>query len=459
MKEYLLSVDGANSLILTGGNFTNPIKSLESIKTFISNLSEYSQKDNTVSNLGKDSFTVGNVNVMIDALAMDYFKVILKAYQVKSLASSISKKPNKHRTNAVNVIVIDNLLKELNEALTSNDLTKIKEYTSALEEKITFMKENKSFNLTVNRNKSRSGFTSFASSILLGLYIIGGAKSLTVAAKSDQIPKNSTEISIMIDEQVEDTPIIEIETKELNNSAAQMQFIGLNDLDDLSWSSKFTYVQGCYYQIFDKYEEITGNSANLMMALATQEKGYHEPIRDVNGDVGICQINPDVWLSQDANGNYQEYLDYYDFKDNKWKSFLFDEGIYELDQNIFASNVIMQNNLKMFKGNLIAALYAYNWGPTATKEKIKAIAKEYNMDYNDFLINPPDYNWISAFDLMVDGPNGTTIKVNYALDVLRYLPKDKPISFTYIDDDENISTIVYMIYSHNLGEKDYANKI
>ncbi len=460
MKEYLLSIDDDKNLVLTGGNFRTPIKSLDSIKTFISNLSEYSQKEGAFSSLGEDSFTVEDVKVKIAPAAMEYFKIIFKAYQVQSLASSIRKKENKHGPNVVNLIVIDNLLKELIKSLKTNDLDGVKEYTSGLEEKITTMVQSKSTDIKANRDKSKSGFTSFASSILLGLYLICGAKSLSTAAKSGEISRNQSEISIILDDDTIKEPVIaENDSKMQNMPVAEMQFIQLKELDDLSWASKFTYVQGCYYQIFDKYADITGNNSNLMMALATQEKGFHEPIRDVNGDVGICQINPDVWLRQDADGNYQEYLDYYDFNDHQWKSFLFDEGIYDLDQNIFASNVIFQNNLRLFKGNLIAALYAYNWGPTATKEKIETIAKKYDIDYDTFLINPPDYDWITEFDLMVDGPNNTTIKVNYALDVLRYLPKDKPISFSYINDDETISTIVYMIYSYNLGEKAYANKI
>ncbi len=224
-----------------------------------------------------------------------------------------------------------------------------------------------------------------------------------------------------------------------------VSYVNLPGLQDASWADKFTFVKKNYGSTFEKYAKITGNSSAIMMALATQEKGYHEPIRDPYGDVGICQINPDIWLKKDSQGNYYVSEDYYDFSEYKWKNFLFDENIYNEEENILASNIIFHNCLNEFKGNIIAALYAYNWGPTATKEKLMQISSEYGMDYEEFLTNTPDYRWIDAFNEEVKGENDTTITANYALLVLRYLPQNTPISCNINGDDGNIYAKVYSI--------------
>ena len=226
-----------------------------------------------------------------------------------------------------------------------------------------------------------------------------------------------------------------------------VSYVNIPGLQDASWTDKLAFVKKNYGSTFEKYAKITGNSSAIMMALATQEKGYHEPIRDPYGDVGICQINPDIWLKKDSQGNYYVSEDYYDFSENKWKNFLFDESIYNEEENIFASNIIFHNCLNEFKGNIVAALFAYNWGPTATKEKLMQISSEYGMDYDEFLTNTPDYRWIDAFNEEVKGENGTTMVVNYALLVLRYLPQNTPISCNINGDDGNIYAKVYSVAS------------
>lgn len=224
-----------------------------------------------------------------------------------------------------------------------------------------------------------------------------------------------------------------------------VSYVNIPGLQDASWTDKFAFVKKNYGSTFEKYAKITGNSSAIMMALATQEKGYHEPIRDPYGDIGICQINPDIWLKKDSQGNYYVSEDYYDFSENKWKNFLFDENIYNEEENIFASNIIFHNCLNEFKGNIVAALFAYNWGPTATKEKLMQISSEYGMDYDEFLTNTPDYRWIDAFNEEVIGENGTTMVVNYALLVLRYLPQNTPILCNINGDDGNIYAKVYSV--------------
>lgn len=454
-------------------------------------------------------YLIDDVEISVNKQVLEVFKSYLAAYRIltilpKTVTAAKEKAPLKNEE----LEMIDIISDDLKKALKTGNINKIKELTTALKKKNHQLITEYNITIKVDRRKSISGklITTGIILVIVGLVTVVVADIIEHNQKNNKgeviVKTPSPYVSIMpsptpsptVDdiikipedlkpyydgnedynpyEYVKPTPEpYDPSTNENVTPTPEptpapteppteivtpppyvppvidggISYITLPGLQDESWTDKYAFVRDNYSSTFEKYAAITGNSSSVMMALATEEKGYHDASANANGDIGICQINSNIWLQKDSQGNYYISEDYYDFTENRWKNFLFDESIYNEEENILAGNIIFHKYLSEFKGNLVAALYAYNWGSTATREKITSIASEYNMDYDTFLTNTPDYKWIDAFNEEVIGEDGTTLTSNYALSVLRYLPSDIPVTCNIVGDDGNIYTKVYSV--------------
>lgn len=195
------------------------------------------------------------------------------------------------------------------------------------------------------------------------------------------------------------------------------------DFSDRTSAEKAVSAKNNYYSLVSKYAKAYGIDKDLMMAIGTQEKGVHSTEIDPGGGVGLMQMQYQVWVNQDVKA--------YNFDTNSWESFhVTDSNIRELDTNIKIACMYFQNCLVNMDYNVPAALCAYNWGMTSTKNKLSEFSQDRGLSLNEVL-EANDTSWINLFNV-----NGDT-SLAYPKMVLSYYDSSKPIENEKIDENGN----------------------
>lgn len=226
--------------------------------------------------------------------------------------------------------------------------------------------------------------------------------------------------------------IEEAEKKELTNGELLAQLVEEKDtiyqnfnidFNDRTSAEKAVSAKSNYYSLVSKYAKTYGIDKDLMMAIGTQEKGVHSTEIDPGGGVGLMQMQYQVWVNQDVKA--------YNFDTNSWESFhVTDSNIRELDTNIKIACMYFQNCLVNMDYNVPAALCAYNWGMTSTKNKLSEFSQDRGLSLNEVL-EANDTSWINLFNV-----NGDT-SLAYPKMVLSYYDSSKPIENEKIDENGN----------------------
>lgn len=226
--------------------------------------------------------------------------------------------------------------------------------------------------------------------------------------------------------------IEEAEKKELTNGELLAQLVEEKDtiyqnfnidFSDRTRAEKAVSAKSNYYSLVSKYAKTYGIDKDLMMAIGTQEKGVHSTEIDPGGGVGLMQMQYQVWVNQDVKA--------YNFDTNSWESFhVTDSNIRALDTNIKIACMYFQNCLVSMDYNVPAALCAYNWGMTSTKNKLSEFSQDRGLSLNEVL-EANDTSWINLFNV-----NGDT-SLAYPKMVLSYYDSSKPIENEKIDENGN----------------------
>lgn len=195
------------------------------------------------------------------------------------------------------------------------------------------------------------------------------------------------------------------------------------DFSDRTSAEKAVSAKSNYYSLVSKYAKTYGIDKDLMMAIGTQEKGVHSTEIDPGGGVGLMQMQYQVWVNQDVKA--------YNFDTNSWESFhVTDSNIRALDTNIKIACMYFQNCLVSMDYNVPAALCAYNWGMTSTRNKLSEFSQDRGLSLNEVL-EANDTSWINLFNV-----NGDT-SLAYPKMVLSYYDSSKPIENEKIDENGN----------------------
>lgn len=119
-------------------------------------------------------------------------------------------------------------------------------------------------------------------------------------------------------------------------------------------AEKYQHVMDNYSDIIGKYCDMYGLNTDLMIAIATQEKGYHSS-EIKNGMVGLMQVNYSVHVGKTKK--------VFNVQKNCWESVkITDEMVRTLEGNIQAGCIIFQNEFYLFDENYLASMLAYNMG-------------------------------------------------------------------------------------------------
>lgn len=158
---------------------------------------------------------------------------------------------------------------------------------------------------------------------------------------------------------------------------------------------------------------------NLIMAIASQERGTHSQTMDDGGGLGIMQVQVAVHPDGSSfstvindNGNIKKSQFVYQYKDYT-----------TLDGNIEAGCALLQYYLNYFNGNMAMAVYAYNSGQGPVNNVIVAYASETGLSYDSIMANKSDLDWTKYLD-----------REYYLPAVLSWLDTDN-LTMSYAHDD------------------------
>lgn len=176
-------------------------------------------------------------------------------------------------------------------------------------------------------------------------------------------------------------------------------------------SDKLKYVNDNYSDIIEKYASMYNLDANLIKAIATQERGEHSDVIDDGGAIGLMQIQVLVWNDKDIN--------VYNYETNsEEKIHITLDKLKDVDFNIKVGCAIFQNYLNQMNGNVIAAIQSYNMGPGSVKKIISTYASATGKTYDEVLNNFEDINWLDYRNSSYPGDP------DYAEHVSRYYKSD-----------------------------------
>lgn len=158
---------------------------------------------------------------------------------------------------------------------------------------------------------------------------------------------------------------------------------------------------------------------NLVMAIASQERGTHSQTMDDGGGLGIMQVQVAVHPDGSAfstvindNGNIKKSQFVYHYNE-----------YITLDGNIEAGCALLQYYLNYFNGNMAMAVYAYNSGQGPVNNAIVAYASETGLSYESIMANKSDLDWAKYLD-----------REYYLPAVLSWLDTDN-LTMSYAHDD------------------------
>lgn len=158
---------------------------------------------------------------------------------------------------------------------------------------------------------------------------------------------------------------------------------------------------------------------NLVMAIASQERGTHSQTMDDGGGLGIMQVQVAVHPDGSTFGTI--------INDNgniKKSQFVYHHNEYiTLDGNIEAGCALLQYYLNYFNGNMAMAVYAYNSGQGPVNNAIVAYASETGLSYESIMANKSDLDWTKYLD-----------REYYLPAVLSWLDTDN-LTMSYAHDD------------------------
>ena len=165
----------------------------------------------------------------------------------------------------------------------------------------------------------------------------------------------------------------------------------LIEYEDRSETQKAYNAKTNYWYLIEKYSKMYGLDPNLVLAIATQERGVHSSTMDEGGATGLMQVQNAVWENQ--------YKTSYNFETGEYETiFITREGIQDLEQNIKIGCTIFQECLQVMDYNIPAAIQCYNMGQGTMYEILTAYSKDTGKSIDEILSDPNDLGWMSYRD-------------------------------------------------------------
>lgn len=202
-----------------------------------------------------------------------------------------------------------------------------------------------------------------------------------------------------------------------NQNVNNEEIIDLN-VEENTQSEKYLYCKNNYGDLITKYANIYGIDPNLAIAVFTHERGYHSDVMDPGGAIGLCQVQLDVWNNQDVKA--------YNFETNNWDTYhIKEENIKNLEENIKAGVMILQDSLRQVSYIVFQGVQNYNYGLGNLNVAFR------NSGLNSEQLNEQNNkDWLQYRDLIKGGDP------QYIEHVFQYIPSDTTLHFKTPDGQE-----------------------
>ncbi len=197
------------------------------------------------------------------------------------------------------------------------------------------------------------------------------------------------------------------------------------DYEDRSETEKAYMAKEYYSDIIEMYASQYGLDTNLVLAIATQERGIHSKEKDSGGATGLMQIQNAVWDGQTIYA--------YNFKtESKEKMNITKEKIKDLHTNIQIGCMYLQNCMQYMNYNTIAAIQCYNMGYGNMMKILTTYSKDCGKSIDDILKDEYDIGWLDYRDIINEGDK------SYVEHVFSWMGTD--IKLTNLKSDSSLIT-------------------
>lgn len=255
--------------------------------------------------------------------------------------------------------------------------------------------------------------SAIALTLVISTVGILSVKAANITPEDDYVSTDST----YVDYSLESAPSIESASSKTDSSSESYQVEEVNNEEDdsleeygsvdgtsnyddvsldfsdelnvgsMSDSEKLEYVKENYGDVIEKHASTYGLDANLIMAIATQERGKHSTVVDSGGAIGLMQIQVSVW-----DGHSISAYNYDTGQKETVKITL--EKLKDLSFNVQVGCMIFQNYLIEMKNNASAAIQSYNMGTGSVRKIITAYASSIGKTYDDVINDSDDLGWL-----------------------------------------------------------------
>ena len=198
--------------------------------------------------------------------------------------------------------------------------------------------------------------------------------------------------------------------QEKNNINEDSELLEL-DIEENTQNEKYLYCKNNYGDLITKYANMYGIDPKIAIAVFTHERGYHSDVMDSGGAIGLCQVQLDVWNDKDVKA--------FNFETNSWETYhIKEENIKNLEQNIKAGVMILQESLRQVSYILLQGVQNYNYG-----------LGNLNVAFRQSGLNADELNeqnnkeWMQYRDLIKGGDP------LYIEHVFQYVPSDSDLHF------------------------------
>lgn len=247
----------------------------------------------------------------------------------------------------------------------------MQDYLRILEKKLEQQQEqNQARETKVKRQNKYRGFGT-ALGLLLFIAVAGTTLAGAAIAPEDEtkdFPTNPPAIhqtGEMPSQNITNVPVFGTSTKEeVKTPETEEKFMFL-EYEDRTDSEKYQTAETLYGEKIEKYANMYGLDPQLVLALATQERGVHSDKMDAGGATGLMQIQNAIWEGEEVTA-YNFVTDEYEVTK------ITKEGIKDVDKNIKYGCMILQSYIRGKNYNIALGVASYNMGPTNISKVLNA---------------------------------------------------------------------------------------
>ena len=176
----------------------------------------------------------------------------------------------------------------------------------------------------------------------------------------------------------EPTQVIESES---DNRTVEIDFT-----DFVADREKADYVDEHYADLITKLSKRYGVDPEIMIAIAKQESGVHDPYREECA-VGLMQIERSVWTNETCTvHNCEDDID---------ETFVFTEDfLASLEGNIIAAIIVYKEACEQMKNNCLLSLQNYNMGYGNMMKVLRAYSESCGRSVDDIIDDVTDTGWM-----------------------------------------------------------------